>query len=299
MATFQLRENTVIAIIVINYKKSDLTVQFCESLSKLTGKDRIHVVVVDNAADDSSRETLKNLGRFGFSVEVLHESENWGYFGGARRGLEHLQKGEFPYDWVILSNSDIKIRDQGFLRKLLYYPRALDLGVLAPRIVSGLSWKSQNPYMIERPQAKRMHFYKWVFRYQATCFVYQMLGLTKSLVKRFLETKQARKKRQQEEKPADIYAAHGSFFIFNSRYFALGGSFEHKPFLFGEEVTVAETARRLGLRIRYEPALVVEHVEHATMGWIPSSKTLAFQKEASEYCADTFFPLSKASAGQR
>ena len=272
----------MISIIVVNYKKSDLTVGLCRSLVRLGAQGDLRLIIVDNDSTPESREGLKAIEAMPLAVEFLFEKENYGYFGGARKGLE-VVKAKWPSDWVIISNSDIEFTDPEFFTQLGKENPVGTVGVLAPRVLSGLSGRDQNPYMRERPTSRRMRFYKWTFRYRITCFVYQMAGLLKSLAKSKVSPNLASPKREK------IYAAHGSFLIFSQKYFDQGGDFAHAPFLFGEEVTVAERCRQLNLDIVYEPRLVVSHIEHATMGWIPSTNMLKFQREASAYCADTFF----------
>jgi GT2 family glycosyltransferase len=282
----------MIALIVINYRKSDLTVHLCETLLRLENREALQVVIVDNGADDKSRKTLQRCYSMGLKVDVLHENTNWGYLGGARRGLRHLRERGWPADWVIVSNSDIEFSDKSFVTKLAAYKNPGDIGVLAPDILSGLSGQSQNPYMIERPKASRMHFYKWMFRFTVTCFVYQMMGLMKSLAKKGFDKKPLQL--PGASGPQNVYAPHGAFMIFSKVYFTRGGDFEHLPFLFGEEVTVAENCRRLKLRVVYEPILKVSHMDHGSIGWFPSRPMLGFQREASQFCADKYFPKGEA-----
>lgn len=281
----------MIAIIIVNYRKSDLTVATCRSLARLYGHDKVKVVIVDNGSSRESQQVLDAVKELPMTVEILSETRNLGYFGGSRRGLELIRVRGWRPQWVIISNSDIEYRNPDFLKHLLERHAENDIGVIAPRIESELSGTSQNPYMIERPSAWRMHFYKWIFRFYLTCFAYQMLGLFKALLKRRLLA--PGKVSEPSEGAQDIYAAHGSYLIFSSEYFRRGGDFRHEPFLFGEEVSVAESARRLGLKVRYEPDLVVCHAEHATMGWIPDRRLLSFQREASAFCADRYFPIQK------
>ncbi len=289
----------MIAIIIINYRKSDLTVRLCQTLTRVRrAKSELSVVIVDNGSDEGSRAVLEGAKATGLAIETLSEQTNWGYLGGARCGLKAIERWEVAPDWVIVSNSDIEFDEPHFLENLesLLDP---EIGVVAPSILSGISHKNQNPYMVVRPRAQRMHFLKWVFRFKVTCFLYQMAGLLKSLAKRQLESPVAEPMTETTPGPGGerrdparaIYAPHGSFMIFSRRYFERGGNLEHKPFLFGEEVTVAENCRRLGLKVWYEPSLVVSHADHGTMGWIPSDLMLRCQREASAFCADTYFPL--------
>jgi GT2 family glycosyltransferase len=278
----------MIALIVINYRKSDLTVNLCETLVRLENREALQIIVVDNAADSASRKNLDRCYKMGLKVDVLHESTNWGYLGGARRGLQHIRERGWKPDWIIVSNSDIEFNDPNFISKLTSVKSSGDIGVLAPDILLGKSGHSQNPYLPLRPQASRMHFYKWIFRFTVTCFVYQMLGLMKSIAQRGTE-RQSLKLNAGKSSSTDIYAGHGAFMIFSKAYFDRGGNFEHKPFLFGEEITVAENCRRLKLKVRYEPSLKVTHMDHGSIGWFPSRSLLNFQREASKFCAETYF----------
>lgn len=281
----------MIAIIIVNYRKSDLTVETCRSLARQDGRELLKVLIIDNAATAESQMILNAVKELPIMTEIISEHKNLGYFGGARRGLELIRIRGWKPRWVIVSNSDIEYPVPDFMKRLSELSDTGDIGVMAPRIESGLSGVDQNPYMLKRPGAWRMHFYKWVFRYYPTCFLYQMLGLMKALVKRRLRLKEGEETASRN--PQDIYAAHGAYLIFSNEYFRRGGDFGHEPFLFGEEVSVAETARSKGLKVRYEPSLVVRHAEHGTMGWIPDRRLLGFQREASAFCADHYFPLEK------
>jgi GT2 family glycosyltransferase len=89
--------------------------------------------------------------------------------------------------------------------------------------------------------------------------------------------------------PLQIYAAHGAFLAFRKSYFEAGGTLRHGAFLFGEEIFVAETVRRLGLTIGYDPRLRVFHRGYTTTGYMPSRQMATYMREAARYCADTWF----------
>src|SRR5262249_2176510 len=95
--------------------------------------------------------------------------------------------------------------------------------------------------------------------------------------------------------PVPIYAPHGSFIAFRRTYFERGGSLNHPVFLFGEEIFVAETARRLGLTISYDRRLEVIHREHKSTGYFPSPRISAYSSQAATYCADQYFRGSISS----
>ena len=59
-----------------------------------------------------------------------------------------------------------------------------------------------------------------------------------------------------------IYAAHGSCIIFNSRFFSDGGFLDTGFTMYGEEVSTAEIAEKINTSIYYVPSLSIIHNEH-------------------------------------
>ena len=75
--------------------------------------------------------------------------------------------------------------------------------------------------------------------------------------------------------------------IFYRTYFEKGGTLDHGAFLFGEEVFVAESARKFGMEIVYDKRLRVIHSEHVTTR--SSKDRMKYKYEAARYCAKEFF----------
>src|SRR5947208_6891971 len=94
-----------------------------------------------------------------------------------------------------------------------------------------------------------------------------------------------------------IYAAHGSFFIFSRRYFEAGGFLDENLFLYGEEISVAEICRSLGLLVVYEPSLCVLHKEHESTGKVLSRFTYECQKKAMQYVTSRYLARSLKPVG--
>lgn len=274
-------------VICINYHSEKETQAFVRELLRQKSTSRVRVIVVENSERTSSNSVLTSLAEYDQRVSILNPGSNLGYFGGAAWALrQHLANTSLT-DWVIVSNTDISFLDCDFFNRLfeLYSSRAS--AVIAPAIYSTLSAVDQNPFMLCRPNAIQMHFYKLVFRYYPICISYQMLALVKQKL-RTLICKIIRKNISQQ-RPQVIYSPHGSFIIFHRSYFEAGGSLDHGVFLFGEEVFIAETIRRLGLTATYDPRLAVLHHEHATTGIFLNRKMARYVREASAYCADEFF----------
>ena len=89
------------------------------------------------------------------------------------------------------------------------------------------------------------------------------------------------------------YAIHGSFMVFNKSFFEKGGTLNYPSFLFGEELFIAETVRKLNLIQCYEPSLKINHNEHATTGVIKSKEKVAYLNQSYTYLLTTFFSEEK------
>lgn len=278
-------------VICVNYHDEQNTVSFVNEILQQECSDSLRLIIVDNSEGSSSDPRLLHLAKADSRVQVMKAPGNLGYFGGANWALRLYLAGAPLPDWIIVSNSDISFIGRDFLIRLFtLYPDNAP-SVVAPSILSKFSGTDQNPYMEQRPSSARMHFYKWVFRYYPTFVIYNTLSLVKhkmqAVIPMVIPFYDARKKKSKQ--PRAIYAPHGSFIIFHRSYFEAGGSLEYDVFLFGEEIFIAETARRLGLTVFYDPRLVVLHSGKATTGKFKSRKMARFIREASSYCADKFF----------
>lgn len=281
-------------LICINYHNEPDTCAFVHNVLELDAGGSLEVLVVNNNEGGGGEEPLVELENGEPRVKLLSSGENLGYFGGASLGLRrHLESGDRP-EWVLVSNTDISFPDRRFFVRLQELYKGGAPAVVAPTVRSALSSRDQNPYMARRPPARRMHFYKWVFSNYLTYSAYYSVALAKKGVSRLLPRSHeppayGHEPRVEEKGPGEIYAPHGSFLVFHRSYFDAGGDLDYGAFLYGEEVFVAETARRLNLSVVYDPRLAVLHREHETTGLFKSRKIARLQRDSSAYCADEFF----------
>ena len=275
-------------LICVKYGADAETARYLESLRRLQGQPNLHVLIVDNTVGDVADWPTDS----GFNV--LRSNENLGYFGGARWGISNYLEGHPLPDWVIVSNVDLLIKDPDFLQKLAALKSTPSVGAVAPRIASALTGRNQNPFMRSRPSAMRMHLYKWLYRSWLALNAHELASAvfhwSRSAVTQVGRTK-ANPSRDLSRK---IYAPHGSFVVLSKEYFRAGGSLDFPCFLFGEEIYLAESLRKLGLGVIYEPSLEVVHQEHKSTKLLKSRKLARFVASSAAYCADTYFPLKQA-----
>lgn len=240
----------------------------------------VRAVIVHNG-DHELRVDLPEAARS--RVWVVRPPHNRGYFSAANFGLEdYLSRNPMP-EWVVVSNADVHIPDSSFFDSLARFYRTAPPGLVAPSILSLASQRDQNPNMRRRPSRARMWFYRFVFQFFLTDAAYHLGSIAKARLRRW------QSRTRGTDPPARIYAAHGAFMIFNRSYFDAGGSLRYDVFLYGEEVFVAETARSLGLEVRYDPRLRVVHSEHSETGAVINPKSWRRRREASAHIARRFF----------
>lgn len=284
-------QSPTILLICVKYGADLETQHYLESVRRLRGQEYLRVLLIDNTPENPRTECTSPDG-----LTTIAAGENLGYFGGAHYGLsQYLEHNPLP-DWIIISNTDLSIPDPDFLVRLTELSSIPGLGAIAPRILSELTGRDQNPFIEARPSASRMHAYKWLYSRR---FLLNMYELTAALFHRTASAIRSLTRSQDSgARPRKtIYAPHGSFLILSKSYFTGGGDLRYPEFLFGEEIYIAERIRMMGLKVVYEPSLTILHNEHRATKLFKSREVGAFVARSAAYCANTFFPLSEKHDG--
>jgi GT2 family glycosyltransferase len=239
--------------------------------------DDTHVVLVDNT--EPSHHEAVGPAAVANRVMLFRPPTNLGYFGGARYGLERAKYLGLSSDWVVVSNVDVRF-SPSLVAAALAGQDPGKVGVVGPSIRSSLSNRDLNPFMSSRPSRFRMRAYRHIF---ATYWGFAAYSALSDFANRL------RQRRVLVEREEAIYAAHGAFLIFSREFFARGGSLDHPPFLFGEEITVAERVSSLGLPILFLPQIRIVHEEHASTSRLPGKFHHRLMRDAVVYVADTYF----------
>ena len=269
--------NTV-AILGVIYNSYSEVFGFLESIDRCFGHE-VKVILVDNSENQPDSLFLEKIQGIDF-ITYIKSGTNLGYFHGADFGLKRFLESNpvFP-PWIIVCNVDI-IFDTPFLpEKLGLYENIPDLGMIAPAILSDKWGTDLNPFLISGIPLRKLHFYRFIYSSVLLQNGYVLLHYLKRSIKMlfYLKTDQKKPNRDIQEK---IYAPHGSCIILNKNYFKRGGTLDHISFLFGEEIFVGETAKRLGLNVLYVSEIQVRHYEHSSIGNFISRKINKFYRQS-------------------
>lgn len=141
----------MLVYLILHYKNADVTEQcICSLLRTNIGDSQI--VIVDNASNNGSYETLRNRFHDVERMHFLKNKENLGYAAGNNVGFRYA-KNVLGADWIVLLNNDVIIEQNDFQQILLEEYKKVSFYVAGPDIVTP-DGKNQNPYLMNCPGKK-------------------------------------------------------------------------------------------------------------------------------------------------
>jgi GT2 family glycosyltransferase len=211
---------------------------------------------------------------------MLRPRANLGYYGGCAHALAQWQArtGTLPA-WIGAVNTDLELDARFFVTLVEQVPPHIAVVAPAVQLPDGTH---QNPYLRERPSRTRMLWMRAVFRASWLAWAWT---LGHEVLRRMRPHSRVDGTRKRET----IYAPHGSIVMFRREFFAAGGRLEFGGFMYGEELHVAEQARRLGFSVLYEPGCHVLHNAHAVVGKVPSALNRRWRSESSDFIWSAYF----------
>lgn len=105
-----------VAVVVLNYKGIDDTIECIDSLSK-QAYNNTTIVAVENGSHDGSAKKFKDLEKkYGDKLVALYNDKNLGFTGGVNTGIRWAINNN--YDYVALFNNDATA-DKDWLKSLV------------------------------------------------------------------------------------------------------------------------------------------------------------------------------------
>lgn len=254
-------------LITVNYNQESFIYNLSSCVAYL---EFVHLIVTDNSATiDTTKIHCKHT--------YINPQKNGGYLSGLNRGLKEIDLGND--DIVILCNPDIEF-SEGFFCELLNFKFSSDFDLIAPKIISKISGKNQNPNMLKRPSL----LHRIVSDIEFGSYVgFLSVGLLKLFAKKALPSKRVLKD------SGYIFLPHGSIMIFKSTFFRLKRTFDYDIFLWGEEAVISYEVRLRGGRIFYEPSLIVFHEPHTSTSKVINRNRFEIWKNSYKTYRKTLF----------
>jgi len=122
-----------IAVILVNWKKYNLTSKCIDSLNKSNYKN-FKIILVDNEYSEESLIELKNQHK---DIVVFKEKNNLGFAGGNNIGIRYALEND--YDYIMLLNNDTEVKENFILPLVERIEKDHFLGAVQPLILNFLN----------------------------------------------------------------------------------------------------------------------------------------------------------------
>jgi GT2 family glycosyltransferase len=238
-----------LAVIILNYRTPELTIQCLGSLAACVGEvPGTRVLVVDNNSGDES------VGRISAAIEagawsgwasLLALDRNYGFAGGNNRGIERIGA---EAEYVLLLNSDT-IVPSGVLR------RCVDVMEGEPRI-GLMSCLLRNGDGSVQNAVRR---FPSPLRQLAGAF-----GLTWSFPRAFAWADLEDRGWDRLSSKRDVEWIGGAFMLIRRRAIAQCGVLDESFFFYGEDIEYCHRLGRAGWRCHYDPGVSITHLGGAS-----------------------------------
>lgn len=266
-----------IAIVIVNYKNYELTIENVRSLQSLSG--RVKIVIVDNCSPNNSYETL--LSAFGNekNIHIIYNDKNEGYARGNNVGIEYINAHLKGVEMVLISNPDIIVKNLYTIEKMytaLKQDKALG-AVTVQTVLNGT---------LHEPNESSWKFYT----------LRELIFEGNILFGRFVKRKKYSKYVIDENGISYVDIVQGCFFMCRLTDLIEVGGFDPNTFLYGEEQILARRFLKNGLRCGILPLLYIEHNHQTKDGALKTKASKLFDlkcyygareyyvKEYTDYC---------------
>ena len=270
------KQNTSFLIICVNYNSYDVLYKYIASIenARIYSPDiKVDVLIADNTT--SNPQDIVVGGNLDY-VRVFPFHKNYGYFGGITKVLESISQDMInSYDFIILSNVDLSLRPSFFYD--ISQCMNDNVGWLAPSIIRSSDGSDENPFLMHRPSRLKMKCLYWMYSVPMLYGIYSYISM------------HSRKKKAKYCKEVDLYAGMGSIIILKSSVVVENYPLSFRPFMYGEEVFIAELVRQMHLQTRYFPSVIVDDICGVSTRFLGIKGKCKMCKESFGYLIKEFF----------
>ena len=281
-----------VLVLCVHYKNTDEVRRFVRAVAAQRLDTSLSLMVVDNSGELLRVSNLDTDGGSRCEVTVLDAGSNIGYYGAAAFAMDRYLKTAVMPDWVVVCNTDIEFAGSDFFARLSALHDRRAVTVVTPRIITSKG-EERIEFTRMRPSARRLSVYQWILDNRWVSFLYHAFIHLKVKSLDWWRGVKANRGHHRNavarRAPFAVYAPAGSFACFSRGYFEAGGDLRHGAFLYGEEVFVAETCKRIGGQVLFDPRLAVVHQGFSTTNVFRVNRVVDFKRDAVRFYRNAFF----------
>lgn len=253
-------------IVILNYLNWADTINCVNDFLKQIKNYQVFITVVDNHSSNESFDELTKAFLHNDNVDIIKSEKNLGFARGNNLGYKHLLKKNIDFDFIIVSNDDILLKEQGLYQWIVGQYRDKEFGVLGPDVYSIKSRVHQSPLVnfsldiaICKKKLRRKQLKKLIIRFLPD-FVFE----TSTSDNVFESDK-------YDEEQQNI-TLHGAFLVFSKQYFRYYRDlFDNQTFLYMEENLLFLRCIKSSIKIIYSPKYSVTHLQSVSTNYVKVS----------------------------
>ncbi len=227
-----------VIIVIVSYNSAEDLPECLTSVKNLlTTNYSLLTIVVDNSSDDNSVDVAKK-----FDVEVIENSENLGFSGGANVGIKATQK--FGANFILLLNPDTTVHPSLIYEFLKIAKKNEKIGILSPKIYFYPGFEFHKSRYKKEELGKVIWYAGGVIDWDNVLASHKGVDEVDSgLYNKITET--------------DF--ATGATMMIKVEVFKKIGNFDEKFFLYLEDLDFSLRAKKAGFSILYVPKAIAWH----------------------------------------
>ncbi|MBI2017894.1 glycosyltransferase family 2 protein [Candidatus Daviesbacteria bacterium] len=258
-----------LSVIILSYNTKEITDECLNRLQQSVAscqtklKNKIEVIVLDNASSDGSLEIIKQNHPW---VELIESKENTGFSKGNNLAIKQSIN---PY--VLFLNSDAYVENDT-LEKAMQCFKNPDCDALGPKLVfengdfQPSAGNLPNPFNIPL----------WI------------LGL--SLIPGINKLNSYHPKHKEFfNKMRQVGWVTGAFFMLRKKVLDKVGLFDENLFMYSEEIELCKRIKNAGFKIWYIPTIIVTHL-HAASSSFDTSLAFINELKGLKYYFGKYYP---------
>lgn len=263
----------MIGFVILHYNAIDETINCIDSIKK--NVNEYFICVVDNNSPNGTGNDLAQKYDNSKNIKVLLNNENLGFAKGNNVGFRYI-KNNVNCDYICLINNDTLIVQQDFEKRIYDSFNEKSFAVLGPKII--LKNGQVNRVLLYKPTLEKVK--RQLLRTQMKYFSikFGIVKIVKSIYNCEIKIrKQLHGKEnlvysnKQDEKMYDIIL-HGCFLVFSKCFFEKYDGLNENTFLYHEEELLYLDVMRERMHTKYDPDIIIRHMEDAATNTIVSSK---------------------------